>query len=230
MRTKKSFALICILVMGIVLCPLHVSAQQDDEIQAQKEIVKKRKEMSKLTRKQVADNVWKQAKKQAKVWKKEGWKSSPGLPSLEQQMNDALMCQYELDGNFPRYIVGRSSGTAATYALARKQAIARARADIAGAIQTEVAELMETTDTNKELTTVEAESIGKMLATGQQFVQQTIGRTNVVFEAYREKGGETEVMVSVSYDGRAAKSVILELLAKESDTLREKLEKMLNGK
>lgn len=186
--------------------------------------------MSKLTRKQVSNNVWKQAKKQAKVWKKEGWKSCPGTPSLEQQMNDALMCQYELDGDFPRYIVGRSSAVAATFALARKQAIARARADIASSIQTEVTELLENSELNSEMSASEVESVGKMMVDGQQLVQQTLGRTNVVFEAFRESNGKTEVMVNVAYDGQAAKSTILNLFEKEGDAvLRQKMGNLLSN-
>lgn len=185
--------------------------------------------MSKLTRKQVSDNVWKQAKKQARIWKREGWKASPGAPSLEQQMNDALMYQYELDGEFPRYIVGRSSAVAGTFALARKQAIARARVDIASSIQVEVTELLEDSEMNTEMSASEVESVGRMLATGQQFVQQTIGRTTVVFEAYRERDGKVEVMVNVGYDGRAARSTVLQLFEKESDGLRQKMEDLLGN-
>lgn len=217
-----------VALLGCVFCAQPLSAQTSDQVKEQKEVIKNRRAMSKLTQKQVSDNVWKQAKKQAKQWKKEGWKASPGAPALEQQMNDALMCQYELDGDFPRYIVGRSSAVAGTFALARKQAIARARVDIASSIQTEVTELLEDSEMNTEMSAAEVESVGKMLATGQQFVQQTLGRTNVVFEAFRERNGKTEVMVNVSYDGRAAKSTVLKLFEKESDALRQKMDNLLN--
>lgn len=226
--TRSSIYVFALFVCGL-LCSQPLAAQSEDHVKEQKEIIKNRKAMSKLTRKQVSDNVWKQARKQAKAWKKEGWKASPGAPSLEQQMNDALMYQYELDGEFPRYIVGRSSAVAATFALARKQAIARARADIASSIQTEVTELLENSELNTEMSDSEIESAGKMLTTGQQFVQQTLGRTNVVFEAFRESNGKTEVMVNVGYDGRAAKSTVLKLFEKESGELRQKMENLLGN-
>lgn len=226
---NKIFAFMMLFLMGSILCTQPVFAQSDDSVAEQKEIIKKRKAMSKLTRKQVSDNVWKQSKKQAKIWKKEGWKASPGAPSLEQQMNDALMYQYELDGDFPRYIVGRSSAVAGTFALARKQAIARARVDIASSIQTEVTELLEDSEMNTEMSASEVESAGRMLATGQQFVQQTLGRTTVVFEAFRERSGKVEVMVNVGYDGRAARSTVLKLFEKESDELRQKMENLLKN-
>lgn len=226
---KKIFAFMMLFLMGSMFCTQSVFAQSDDSVAEQREIIRNRRAMSKLTRKQVSDNVWKQAKKQARIWKREGWKASPGAPSLEQQMNDALMYQYELDGEFPRYIVGRSSAVAGTFALARKQAIARARVDIASSIQVEVTELLEDSEMNTEMSASEVESVGRMLATGQQFVQQTIGRTTVVFEAYRERDGKVEVMVNVGYDGRAARSTVLQLFEKESDGLRQKMEDLLGN-
>ncbi len=226
---KRTLASVLALLVGNVLCLQPVAAQSNDRVQEQKEIIKERQAMSKLTRKQVEENVWKQSKKQAKEWKKEGWKSSPGTPSLEQQANDAMMYQYEMDGEFPRYIIGRSSAVSSSYAIARKHAIARARLDIASSIQTEVAELIENTDFNTEMSAGEIETAGKIVATGQQLVQQTLGRTNVVFEAYRERNGKVEVMVNVEYEGRAAKSTVMKLFENEGDELRQKMENLLNG-
>lgn len=227
---NRIIALVSALFVGGMLCLQPVSAQKNDHIKEQKEVIKNRKAMSKLTQKQVSSNVWKQSKKQAKAWKKEGWKACPGAPTLDQQMNTSLMYQYEMDGEFPRYIVGRSSATATSFGLARKQAIARARLDIASSIQVEVAELIENTELNTEMSAAEVESAGKILATGQQFVQQTLGRTDVVFEAYREVNGKTEVMVTVGYDGRAAKSTVMKLFEQEGAELRQKMEKLLDGK
>lgn len=228
MKMKNFIAAVSVLFVGSIFCMQPVAAQTDDYIKEQKEIIKNRREMAKLTRKQVSENVWKQSKKQAKQWKKEGWKAAPGSASLEQQMNDVLTCQYELEGEFPRYIIGRSSAVAGTYALARKQAISRARLDIASSIQTEVAELVENTELNTEMSAAEVETVGKVMATGQQFVQQSLGRTSVVFEAYRERNGKTEVMVNVSYDGREAKSTVMKMFEKEGEALRQKMDKLIN--
>lgn len=230
MKANRFLALALAIFVGSMACLQPASAQNSDRIKEQKELIKNRKSMSKLTQKQVSANVWKQSKKQAKAWKKEGWKSCPGAPTLDQQMNTALMYQYEMDGEFPRYIVGRSNAIAGSFGMARKQAIARARLDIAGSIEMEVAELIENTDINTEMSAAEVETAGKIVATGQQFVQQTLGRTDVVFEAYREKNGKTEVMVTVGYDGRMAKSTIMKLFEKEGDELREKMEKLLESR
>lgn len=231
MNLKKNLAII--MLGGFMMTALPAMSQTEHSeteqwIEQQKEVIKARKEMAKLTRKQATSNVWKETKKQVRAWKKEGWKSSPGTPSLEQQLNDALTAQYELDGTFPRFIIGRSSGVGSTFGIARKQAVSRARADLAACIQAEVTELIEASESNIELTHSEVETVGKVLTASQQFVQQSLGRTQVIFEAYREKGDKTEVMVSVLCDGTTARSTVLKAFEKESQELQDKLSKLMS--
>lgn len=233
-KTKKQLTTmklrnhLAILVLGgFMMAALPTMSQTEQWVEQQKEVIKMRKTMAKMTRKQVESNVWKETKRQVRAWKKEGWKSSPGTPSLEQQLNDALMAQYELEGTFPRFIIGRGSGYGSTFGTARKQAVARARADVAACIQTEVTELIEASESNVELSHSDVETVGKVLTSSRQFVEQSLGRTQVVFEAFREKDGKTEVMVNVSCDGRSARSTVLKAFEKESGELQEKLSKLM---
>lgn len=227
MKTNKILTFLIVLFLGSIGCTQPAAAQTAEHVKEQKEIIKNRKAMSKLTQKQVADNVWKQSKKLVKEWKKEGWKSAPGAPSLEQQMNDALMYQYELDGDEPRYIIGRSSGIDGAYDNAQSLAITNAKRNIAGSIQTEVTELLEYSKMSTGMSASDKENVNKVITTGQQFIQQSIKYTSTVFEAYRERNGKVEVMVNVAYKWRAAKSSVLELFDKESGELRQKMEKLL---
>lgn len=197
-------------------------------LKEQKTIIQERKKMSSWTREQVEKNSWKDAKKMAKQLKKEGWKPMPGSPTLETQMNDVLLHRYEMKGNFPRYILGMGEGVASTTGVARKQAVARARVELAGNIGVEVAELVENSESNIEYSAAEQESIGKMLASSQSMVQQSLGRTDVTFEAYREKNGSKEVLVYVTCDTKNVKSAILKAFNEEQKELRDKLENSLN--
>lgn len=227
MKTNKILTFLIVLFLGSIGCTQPAAAQTAEHVKEQKEIIKNRKAMSKLTQKQVSDNVWKQSKKLVKEWKKEGWKSAPGAPSLEQQMNDALMYQYELDGDEPRYIIGRSSGMHSTFDKAKKRAENNAKVDIAGSIKTEVTELLEYSEMSSGMSASDMENVDKVITTGQQFIQQSIENTKTPFVAYREKNGMVEVMVNVAYEWRAAKSSVLELFDKESGELRQKMEKLL---
>ena len=126
--------------------------------------------------------------------------------------------------------MGIGTAKAATYGMARKQAVARARLDIAASLQAEVASLNETSDGNTELSNGEVETMAKMMETSQTLVQQSIGRTNVVYEIFREVDGKTEVRVAVSYDGNAAKETLIKLFDEDNAELRAKLQRMLEQK
>ena len=72
--------------------------------------------------------------------------------------------------------------------------------------------------------------MAKMMETSQTLVQQSIGRTNVVYEIFREVDGKTEVRVAVSYDGNAAKETLIKLFDEDNAELRAKLQRMLEQK
>lgn len=227
---KIKFTVFVMFCIGTFLFHVESANAQIVPTKEQKEIIKGRKQMAKMTRKQVEANIWKDAKKTAKQLKKEGWKPFPGSPTLEVQQNDMMMRHYELEGNSPRYILGTGTATAKVAGVARKQASTRALADLASNIGAEVASLTENSESNIEYSASEQETIGKMLESGRVLVEQSIGRTDIVFEAYREKGGNTEVLVWRSCDGSAAKSAILKMFNEEQKELREKMERSLSNK
>ena len=101
----RFIALSLFVALGWVASTQSISAQDKQQFEAQKEIIKQRKELAKQTKKSVEANAWKEAKKAAKQMKKEGWKAMPGSPTLETQMNDYLLRRYSQSGNFPKYIL-----------------------------------------------------------------------------------------------------------------------------
>lgn len=113
--------------------------------------------------------------------------------------------------------------------MARKQALARARVDVAATMSVEIAALTESTESTTELTGGEAETIAKTVETSKAMVQQSLGRTDAIMEIYREKDGKAEVQIAVSYDGGRAKAEILKLFGEEEKELKAKLEKLLDG-
>ena len=227
---KNVKTIVMALFIGAFVGHVESANAQVVSTKEQKEIIKNRKELAKQTRKQVEANVWKDAKKVAKQLKKDGWKPFPGSPTLETQQSDMMMRRYELEGNFPRYVLGEGTASAKSSGVARKQAQARARVELASNIGAEVAALTEGSESNNEYSSAEQETVAKMLESNKILVQQSIGRTEVVFEAYREKAGSTEVLVWICCDGSAAKSAIYKAFNEEQKELREKSEKTLEKK
>ena len=228
MKTIKNvFVALC--CMGALVFASQGACAQDVSAENYKELIKERKKIAKMTRKQVEANSWKEAKKVAKQLKKDGWKPMPGSPTLEMQQNDLLMRRYEQGEGFPRYILGSGQAFANVAGVARKQAEARARAALATNIGSEVASLVEEATTNVEYSSTDQETISKFVDTNMSKVQQSIGRTEVVFQAFREVNGSVEVLVYVCYDGARAKKDILNMFDEDHKEMREVVMKMLDN-
>ena len=189
------------------------------------QVVKARRQAAKLAKALIEQKATKDAKKQAKQLTKQGWKSAPGTLSLEKQLTELYILEHTYKGNFPKYIIGRSSASSTSAALARKQALTRARVDVASQIKLEVAALTEETDTNIELPSGEVETIAKMVDSSQSMLQQSLGSTEVVFDIIREVNGKTEERVAVSYSGSQAKSLLLNIF--DSEERKQKVLEML---
>lgn len=228
MKTMKIIALALFVALGWAASTQSMSAQDKQQLERQKEIFKQRKEMTKLAKKSLEDNRWKDAKKAARQMKKEGWMPMPGSPSLETQINDYLTRRYTLNGNFPKYIVGEGTASAKLADAARKHALANARVELAGSIGAEVAALVEEGTNNNAYSAEEQETLSKLMQSSKTLIQQKIGRTEIVMEAYRKVGNSTEVIVRISADGTVSKAAILSMFNDEQKGLRDKLEKTMN--
>lgn len=192
-----------------------------------KEIIKERKAALKYTAKQLDTKVLKDAKQQAKQMKKQGWMPAAGTLALEKQLTDVYTKQYAMDGSFPRYIIGRSTAKGSSQGIARKHAVARARVDVANQMSQEVAALTEMTESNIELSAGEMETVAKMVESSKLLTQQSLGKTDVVLEAYREVEGGTEVQIIVCYEGKLAVQALLESFGDDEAEIKQKLESLL---
>ena len=220
---KKLFTILSITLFAIALA----HAGDDKTLRQRKDEIKAQTEQAKTSGAKLAKKLSKEAKKQAKVLSKEGWQTAPGAPEMEEQLLELLTRQYDRQGGMPAYIIGRSTAKSSSMGLARKQAETRARADIAAQIEAEFSELIETTDTNIELSNGEVETMGKIVATSRQLINQKLGRTEVVMELYRTVDGHTIYQMAVSYDGNMAKSDLRAAFEKESAELRAKLDQLM---
>lgn len=217
-----------IAIIALAFACTTVSFAQTTTKEEMKKIIKDRKEIRKMTEKQIDAKALKEAKSAAKTMKKAGWKPFVGSAGLDKQQTEVFLRKSQLKGNFPRYIVSTGTATAKTEAMARKQALARARVEIATQMQAEVAALTEMTESNSELTDGEVESISKMVETSKILTQQTLGKTETIFEAYREVPAGIEVAVMISYDGQQAKQALLQAFGEDQAELKAKLEAILN--
>lgn len=221
--------LIMIAMTLIIACGASFAETSDV-----KQIRKERQELRKMSKKELNERATKDARKQAKILKKEGWIVSPGTLPLEKQLDRAYLMEMEYDENlYPKFIMANAQSIGENYDAAKTSALSLAITNLAGQIQTEVSALVENTVANKQLEANDAASIVETVMSSKNLISQSIGRTITVVECYREvkKGGNKEVLVRIAYNGEmakeATKKAIRVELEKKGQTLHEQLDKVL---
>lgn len=201
--------------------------------QTSEEISKERSEIRKLSKAEFNEKASKDARKEAKRLKKDGWQVAPGALPIEKQLDKSYLMQYEYDNNlFPKYIMGEAMSIGENYDAAKMQALELAKQNLASKIQTEVTALVENTVANKQLQPEEAASVVQSISAGKSLISQSIGRVLPVVELYRTVSNKNkEVLVRIAYSAEmakaAAKQAVREDLEKKGEDLHEKLDELL---
>lgn len=216
-----------LLTVVIASFALGVSAQTS------KEMAKERREIRKLSKAEFNEKATKDARKEAKRLKKEGWQVAPGAIPMEKQLDKSYLMQQEYDEDlFPKYLMGEAMSIGENYDAAKMQALELAKQNLAGQIQTEVTALIENTVANKQLEPEEAASVVQSVSAGKNLISQSIGRVLTVVEVYRTVGNRNkEVLVRIAYNAEmakaAAKQTVREDLEKKGEDLHKKLDQLL---
>lgn len=212
MKKVMISALSLILVLG---CQLGMA-------QSDKELIR-----------EIKDKAVKEARKEAKTFKKQGYYVAPGALPMEKQIEKAWMKQYEEDDSgYTKYVVATGNSVAGSQSAAKLQATELAKVELAGTISTQVAALIENSVANNQIANDDAVTVTKMVAASKSIIAQEIGRIITLFEIYRHVGKNVESSVRIAYSSEmavaAAKKVVRKKLEEETDIAHEKLEKMMN--
>lgn len=221
--------LLFVMMAVVIACGTSWADQSES-----KQLRKERQEIRKQTKKELNERAVKDARKEAKRLKKEGWIVSPGQLPLEKQLDRSYRMQMEYDENlFPKYIMADAQSIGENYDAAKTSATSLAITNLAGQIQTEVSALIENTVANKQMEAGDAASIVETVMASKNLISQSIGKTIPVVECYREvkKGGNKEVLVRIAYNGemakQAARKAVRDELEKKGNKLHEQLDSAL---
>lgn len=200
-----------------------------------KEIVKERKAVAKLAKKELKERATKDARKEAKRLKKEGWLVQAGSLPMEKALDRSYEMYFEYnDDGSPLYIIGDGQAKGGSHAAAKKSAQMLALTNLAEQIEIYVTELIEQTVANQEITQDQSVSLNKVVAASKSLVSQRLKNIVPVLDIYREeKGGRVESKVRLAYNKRAAmevaKEIIREELEKKGEDLHKELDQMWKG-
>lgn len=187
-------------------------------------------QISEQAKKAAKAKVTKEAKKEAKRLKKEGWNVTPGGIPIERQLDRAFGLQYEItDDNLPKYIIGTGMSVAEAYDAAKMQATEIAKQDLAAKTQSELTSEIKSTVANNQLSPDEAASVVEVINASRSLITQSIGRVITITEVYRYKENKNvEVLIRVAYDSenikKAAKQAIRNDLRRRGNEMHKKLE------
>lgn len=103
---------VILLILTVILTTAFCNAQQD-----YKDFMKIHKAMAKFTKEQFNEKASKDARKEAKRLKKDGWEVASGSLPLEKQLDKSYSMQYEmdLDTGFSKFIKGEASSVGENY-------------------------------------------------------------------------------------------------------------------
>ena len=117
MKNTFLMTLIALSISGMSYAQSDTENTAKKQETVQQEFVKERREQAKMAKKLIEQKVLKDAKKQAKQMKKEGWQPAPGTLPLEKQLTDVYTRMYTYEGRFPKYFIGRSSGSSTAHPI-----------------------------------------------------------------------------------------------------------------
>ncbi|MBQ1816264.1 MAG: hypothetical protein II122_01860, partial [Bacteroidaceae bacterium] len=201
--------------LAFFICSIDVYAQNEVDITTNQEYDKK----------DILERSLKDAKKHAKLLRKDGWKPAAGTLPIENQLNNLYL---RTNAGMSKYIIGFGEGKSASYTTARKAAVMRARVEIGEKMGAEVAGLAEDAGDDVGLNDTDKENIRQFTDASKQLMSRSIGLTEVVLDIYRETDGKTEVQIQLSYDGKRAKEDILKAFKNESEEMKAKIDKLLS--
>lgn len=172
----------------------------------------------------------KEARKEAKKLKKDGWVVTPGSLPLERQLDRSYLTIMETDEDQnPVYITGEGQSVGENYDAAKMQAMELARQQIASKIGSETTALIDNLVGNKQLGAEEAATVTTLLSEGKTIISQKLGRVVPVVECYRTlKNNNKEVMIRLATKESAIREVMKGYLRDEMEKKGAKMSDQLD--
>lgn len=206
------------VIMSCVVGLLSLGLAQMTEKEAKKEIQRK---------------AIKEARKEAKRFKKAGYDVTPGSLPMEKQLEYTWIRLYQRDDKGQAvYLSADGNAVAETRTAAEMQALEAAKLNLAGQLETFIRAIIEANIANAQLNNEEATSVTEFLAGAKNIIATTLGQVEPAFKIYRNlpnKNVEVNVKILVNREQvlLQAKKQIREELKERLKGLQEKVDKLL---
>jgi hypothetical protein len=213
-----------LLILSVILAVSTMSCKVKDRA-----AYAQNKKETRQIKKSIKKRAIREARKQARQYKKAGWKVNPGSLPLEKTLEQAWIKQMELDdkGN-TKYITSDGNGIAGNKTAAELQAIETGKLQLAGMLETRVAALVSANIANTELSNQEAETVTEVIGNSKNIIAKQMGYINPYFKMFRRlNNGNVEVQVKLFYNAEEAEVMAKKAIKKELKTKLKKNEEDL---
>jgi len=179
------------------------------------------------------DKAIREARKEAKRMKRDGWYVPPGSLPLDKIIENAWMRQYAEDDNGnPLYITADGNAVAESKTAGEMQAIEMGKLQLAGLIETNVSSLISGNIGNAQLSTEDAASVTEIVQSSKNIIATQLGYVNPFFKLHKDIGKDKiEVQVRLFYDVRQsleiAKKVVRQEIKDKLKVNEQQLEKLM---
>ncbi|MEN2992605.1 MAG: hypothetical protein ABDH91_03525 [Bacteroidia bacterium] len=184
-------------------------------------------------RREIERKAIKQARREAKRYKKAGFDVTPGSLPLEKQLEYTWIRLYQRDaeGN-AMYLSADGNAVAETRTAAEMQALEAAKLALAGQLETFIRAIIEANIANAQLNTEEAASVTEFLTGAKNIIATAIGPVEPALKMYRNlpnKNVEVNIKLLASRNQvlQQAKKQIREELRERLKNLQEKVDRLL---
>ena len=216
---KKMFFL---MVAFLMVATTNMNAQNAVEL------AKQQKELNDINRKLLNAKPTKDAKKQAKALRKEGWVEPAGEKSIERQLSESQLYGEELmadeAGNpVKRYIQQTGIVTAGSYNTGYAAARAAAQTELASMLRTQIVAAWQLKMDNAQNSDISATTNDKFNQRVKAIVDEALTNTQPFLRIYRRLPNHNiEVQVRIAFDKK-------ELVARLKRNLQKELEQEGDG-
>jgi hypothetical protein len=187
----------------------------------------------KQAKKEIQSKAIKQARKEAKRFKKQGYDVTPGSLPMEKQLEYTWIRLYQRDEKGqPLFLSADGNAVAQTRTAAEMQALEAAKLNLAGQLETFIRAIIEANIANAQLSTEEAASVTEFLTAAKNVIVTSISQVDPAFKIYRNLPNqhvEVNLKILVSRDQvmQEAKKRVREELRERLKGLQEKVDKLL---
>lgn len=207
-----------LMVAAVLMTSTAVNAQSAIEL------AKQQKELNEINRKMLNQKPTKDAKKQAKELKKEGWLVPAGELSIEQQLTKSQLMGEELmadENGAPtkRFIMQTGLQTSGSFNAGYAAARTAAMTELAGLLKTEIVSAFQQKLDNAQNSSIDATTVDKFNQRTKGIIDQALTNSITCLKIYRRlPNNNFEVQVRLAFDKK-------ELAARIKRNMQKELEK-----